>query len=145
MIISRRKSDSMKLLIAILILVIVLIAGCTQISSIVSCNPDWMLQGQVMGNNPNDVCKAGCFDKYKVKSYKIEEVITYDCSCTCEGYYDIYCITLNNSRRISGSDKNAQQTCNSFCQEKNRTVKNLSVNTILSYKNCYCDVNNCNP
>jgi hypothetical protein len=69
----------MKWLIAVLILAIVLIAGCTQISSI-ACKPNWVMglpSMKAYGDKANDLCKSQCYAADKVTSYKIENDTCY--------------------------------------------------------------------
>ena len=75
----------MKLLLAILILAIVLIAGCTQINSI-ACKPNYVVEQtndlSIQPKISDDYCKSLCYNFIKVTSYKIENNANQsECSC----------------------------------------------------------------
>jgi len=81
----------MKWLVAILILAIVLIAGCSQISSI-ACKPNWIIQSYRINDlpgNPIEICKSECNISFQVTSVKIEDNICYcdahNCNPNTEG------------------------------------------------------------
>ena len=92
------KNDSMKLLITVLILAIVLIAGCTQLNSVI-CKPNWIksqliLYGvpQTQGVTAEEGCKKSCYEAYKVTSIKVENTTQPLTNST--GFY-CYC-DINN-------------------------------------------------
>ena len=88
----------MKLLIVILVLAIVLIAGCTQLSAI-TCTPNWIKSQfidnmiiQVQSLSAGDYCKTQCYNAYKTTSIKVENATQSLTNST--GFY-CYC-DVNN-------------------------------------------------
>jgi hypothetical protein len=144
----------MKWFIVILILAVVLIAGCTQVSAPINaviCKPNWVLSFSDLGYGTmtDDVCKSQCYASDKVTSYKIESVTNQLCECiqvghaVVGGYLPDSLLSYENS-----TPENCNQTCQQVYKNtmntygENKVAGNITTQVV---KTCYCDVNNCNP
>jgi hypothetical protein len=132
----------MKCIIPILILAIVLIAGCSQISTPVNsivCTPNWVIgYGPISANIQDDICKSQCYAADKVTAHKIESSIKQDCEC------------VDGSGSFIGLPTENTGNCNADCLKRFNPSGYPSVQISGSIRNttfntCYCDINNCNP
>lgn len=124
----------MKWLIVVLILAVVLIAGCSGIPGTPICSPNW-----VLGYGEDDItCKSQCYTTNKVTSHKIE-ITANPPLCTC--YWN---------GQAAGIERNAtSENCDQICQQNFARPFNPPVTSQMveqpSTTKCYCDVNNCSP
>ena len=125
----------MKWFIAILVLAVILIAGCTQISS-VACSPNWIFNPQGINE---EYCKMVCYNEYKSNNFKMESSIQGTCTCVYSEGGSFVGYPLKDTG-------NCTKDCLDRFNPKNSSsvkITGLVENTTLS--KCYCDVNNCNP
>jgi hypothetical protein len=110
----------------IIIIVIVLLSGCTQeVKNIVKCEPNWILASEITNE---EYCKSACYNAYKVNSYKIEETQFYECDC----------ITTMNMSAMSWIDKNGD--CQSYCEGNYKNViKSWTGDIYGDSVKCYCN------
>jgi hypothetical protein len=91
----------MKFLIAILILALVLVAGCTQISSF-ACSPNWIKTipisesvAKMYGFTADEMCKTTCYNSYEVTSHSLGEPNSKGGTIIGNGPLSCYC-DVNN-------------------------------------------------
>lgn len=135
------KKINMKLLIAILILATVLIAGCTQLNSVVSCSPNWKLITEFIPNE--DYCNSICYQNFKSNHFKLEDNVFHSCICKISYVFNNKTFYNNVTLGISQTG-NYTQSCIDVCYKIYNDTEIEIKDDVIS-KKCYCDVNNCNP
>lgn len=122
----------MKWLIVVLILATVLIAGCTQISSVV-CKPNWIYAPQGINE---EYCKMACYNGYKSNNFKMEDFVFHECICR---------LPYHNVSQGVTQEGNYTKECEDICKRIFNDT-NIEINDkVTPNAKCYCDVNNCNP